>query len=252
MIADRRPYQIVTRPEILGLLSRIYENHSLLTIKLDDQPQTFSSNVLGINTRKNLFLIDDLFPAPFEELERKTELYCSTRLDGISINFNCQLKTTSEVDGNRLHQLHMPPLIHYHQRRRHYRVPLNWTGGVVSGSLHGRNFYANISDISVSGISATLEMGELHDIHPGMCIKGNSLSIPNYETMPMDIKVRTIRTGPIYGQTIIGMEMLHPDQFQIKQMQRLIAELDREACQIRFLKDEITRIRETARLKQAS
>lgn len=231
-----RPDHIITRPEILGLLKRVYENHSLLTIKIDDQSATYSSTILGIDTRKNLILIDDLFPSSGDKLERLSTLHCFTRLDGICINFSCPLKaTTSRDTTNNAHQVTVPNKIHYHQRRRHYRVPLNWTAASMSASIESHEFTATVVDISASGIGAKLNSIPDIELDKNLLLSASVITIPNFQAITTSLIIRAVRSSSPDNSIYLGAEFTRLDSNQIKQIQHLVAQLDRESCQIRTL-----------------
>lgn len=238
---DRRPNHIITRPEILSLLKRVCENRSLLTIKINEQAETYSSTILAIDTRKNLLLVDDLFPPPMHDLERNTNLHCFTRLNGICINFSCQIKGHSTDNGSLLYQLALPNKIHYHQRRRHYRVPLTWTAANLTGQTDDMPFSATLFDISSSGIGAKLEAHSDLALEPNLLLPECSITIPNFKTMTTALKVRSLRTYSAENSFCFGAEFTHLDHNQIKQLQQLVSLLDRESCQIRSLAVEIAK-----------
>jgi len=232
-VTERRPDHIITRPEILGILKRIFENRSLLSIKLEQHPQPCNSTILGIDSRKGLLLIDDLFPAPPVDPERNTPLHIFTRLNGICVNFSCVLKAAGQSQNHRQYQLALPNRVHYHQRRRHYRIPLGWTAAGLHWQAGKNATNAILTDISASGIGARIENSLGMDLESEHVLEPCTLTIPGFMQMDLALRVRSVRSNLPERNVYFGAEFIRLDHHQQKLLQQLMPHLDREACQIR-------------------
>ena len=88
---------LTSRQEIIGLLKKIYRNHSLLTVSFDDKEQRFGSAILEINTENNYLVIDEFWPEiGNSETLLKKKLDISTYHAGINMHFNNAIEEIAE------------------------------------------------------------------------------------------------------------------------------------------------------------
>lgn len=232
----RQPFQIHTRPQILSLLTKIVEKRSLLTVKIEGDEGTYSSTVLSINARKGLFALDEPFPQTYELLTKNATLHCYTRLDGVSVSFSCKIQARSKFNGGYIYQLSFPVKINHHQRRRHYRVPLNWVNATLSfGSPDKTKHHAIISDISLSGLGASIPQKYINYLQKNTVLDKNILTIAHYPPIQIDLEIRSVRADPQDDPICFGAQFINLQKHHIGELQQLIAQLDRETCQIEAL-----------------
>ncbi|MDH5407725.1 MAG: flagellar brake protein [Gammaproteobacteria bacterium] len=233
---NRQPFQIHTRPQILALLIKIVENKSLLTIKIEGEDGSYSSSILSINARKNNFALDEPFPQTYEHLDKNTILHCYTRLDGISISFSCKTEARSKFNGGYVYQLSLPTTINHHQRRRHYRIPLNWVNASLNiNSPEKRIDQAIVTDISLSGIGASIPANFANLLQKNSMLNQNILMIANFSPIQIDLEIRSIRADSPNAPVCIGAQFVNLQKSQKEAIQQLIAQLNRETCQIKAL-----------------
>jgi c-di-GMP-binding flagellar brake protein YcgR len=222
----------VTDPDgIAGLLKRIKDGHSLLTVSIRGEPESYLSAVLEVNREAGQFLIDELVPPEgHHALMRVRRAHVLTTSGGVEITFSAEVLETGVESKGAFYKLAFPPVILYRQRREHYRVrvsrghriplliPLD-AGGRAEGELR---------DISTGGIGAELLVARNLELAPGQVIHNAQLKLFSDMLVNLSLELRFFQRDEHSGHLRIGGRLLDLARPEQKIIEQFVAALDRE------------------------
>ncbi|MEJ2687887.1 MAG: flagellar brake protein [Gammaproteobacteria bacterium] len=220
----------ITDPgQIVTLLRRASEARDLLTIVLPDSPKPYNSAILKVDPEEGSLLLDELNPADgHRRLVEARQLRASCRIRGIELSFQA---TVSEVGGDAgiaFYRVALPPVLHYHQRRAHYRVQVGRGLAIPvyltiesEGTLEGQ-----LSDLSAGGLSMRLETSL--PLTRGQRIEQCTIPLPKGEQFRAPLEIRFARPEENPKWLRAGARFLNLSRAQQSRIQRFVAQLERE------------------------
>lgn len=219
----------ITDPaRIAGLLRGLKEEHALISVVVEGEPAVYSSAVLEVDPERGYLLLDELSPRRgHERLVQIRLLRVRARVHGIELQFSCPLREIGGASGIAYYYLPIPEMVHYRQRRTHYRVeigsalviPVQFECGpqtAIDGAVH---------DLSVGGVGAYVQESVLKrgDNVPNCIVR-----IPHAPPVRGALEVCFVRYEEARGKIRIGGRFLDLPPPQRKALERFVAELERQ------------------------
>lgn len=216
-------------PQIAGLLKRVRDTRTLLSVRLPGVDTPFNSLLLDVDPERNLILLDELNPRAGHELAvqtRQFRVHCQCQ--GVELSFTCAIDIGQGQQGIAFYRAPMPESIHYLQRRGSFRVrvglnihipvnlPLN-----VSTRLEGELF-----DLSMGGLGANLSSQV--ELTRGQIIEICSIELPKCEPLMTGLEIRFVRLDKERQTQRIGASFRNLDPSCQHLLRRFVTQLERE------------------------
>jgi c-di-GMP-binding flagellar brake protein YcgR len=163
--SPERPALIMDAPApIRELLAR----RQLVKVSVTNDPGTYQSLILAIDTRRRLLWLDDLFPYRVR-LRPGDELEVSHHRDGEVLAFRATVVALGEHCGVTGLALTLPEAVHYRPRRQWPRLtlPSQPRVPVVLSLPEAGSQYGQILNISAGGLRATVPGNWRHHLRHG-------------------------------------------------------------------------------------
>ena len=230
-------YQIRNRRELLHLMNSMVAKRALVTAYIDGGPFSFVTALLAVTVDGDSIILD---ASPDEKLnDRATqaeELLCTTRLDGVRVQFSTGTPDRFPHDGYSALRCPFPELAIRLQRREYYRLPVPMSNPVSCTILitdedgSKRPVEARVVDISAGGIGITVPTGTM-DMKVGMDFPECHLAIPESGMLQVGLRIRnyfvtTNRSGIEVAR--VGCEFVKLPNKAMTQIQRYIFRVERE------------------------
>jgi len=230
-ISHNTSYRIKSKDEIQSFLTKLYKNHTLLSITVGKSNKVFGSVVLEVNMEKSYLVLDELYPR--DEVRSSLldqTISIETQIDRILLRFSSTIKAISEKDGAEYYKVKIPKYLYHHQRREYYRVPISISHPLPANLSTENNelLHAELRDLSIGGLSARLKSPPLEQLIIGDEIPTCIIQMPNKRKIVSAIEIvridKTKRLKNIqFGARFVGLN--NADQRELSQA---IAILDRE------------------------
>jgi len=221
---------MVEEEDILALLNKIYKNHTMLTVSMDDANGTFGSAILEINQNESYLVLDELWPEPGHQLvEVGKTLFISAQLAGVYAHFTVNISAIGEHEEAAYYKASLPRQIDYQQRRSNYRVPtsINKPIPVNMATEEDVLINAELRDISIGGFCARLISPSNHPLELGEYIPTCLIKSPNGRKILSSIAICRIEDNKKTGLTRIGAQFSVLGKTDKRELEHLIATLDR-------------------------
>lgn len=222
----------VTDPDgIAGLLKRIRDGHSLLTVSIRGEPETYLSAVLEVNRETGQFLLDELVPPEgHHALMRTRRAHILTNSGGVEITFSSEVLETGVESKGAFYKLAFPPVILYRQRREHYRVRVSRGHRIplFISQKEGGRAEGELRDISAGGIGADLLVVKNLEFQPGQVIRNAQLKLFSDMLVNLSLELRFFQRDERNGNLRIGGRLLDLARAEQKIIEQFVAALDRE------------------------
>jgi len=215
-------------PQIVGLLRRIFDNHTLLSVTIPGIEQPFSSMILGVKPDDNLLLLDELNAAVgHKKLAEVHKLTARCVCEGIHLSFACDVEVVDQP-GGAVYKTAIPPSIHYMQRRAAYRVRVGLESDIaVFLSLqNGEILEGRLYDLSTLGIG--VRINNQPEICKDQVFPDCRICFPGGKEVTTGIEIRHVLEDadhkPVrFGAKFFGLE---PDQKHT--IRHMVTHLERE------------------------
>lgn len=146
--------------EIAQILTRVHDQHGLVTIHVAGTAGNYSSILLGLDLTGGNLLFDELHPRNGDRhVVAGAKLLVSARLDGSRIEFACKVQSSVSYKGAPAWRTTLPHSVDYFERRGSYRLSVPAAlqlHPVVFDSPDGP-LSARLVDISRRGLAALLD-----------------------------------------------------------------------------------------------
>lgn len=223
---------------IIGLLKRLIEHRALLTIKIGDHRQEFTTAIINLSTDGGYLMLDELKPESGHELLKQTPiLQARAQLEGVVIGFKATVAEFGEQDAIAYYRIPIPAALDYHQRRQSVRIPL---GGatplpVTLTTTDGSALKGNMVDLSAGGLRVRFDKNLPASLEPEQQLSCSFLLPPdNKEKFVCDIVIRVIkREHEIHKAAFIGGQFIDISKQQERHIERTVMLLQRLAQQKR-------------------
>ena len=149
------------------LLTKIFDAHCLLDIRLDGDASAYQSAIIELVPEAGYLVMDALTPATGDALASSLpDLKVRTRVNGMEIKFASRILARGSQGGLPYYKVRYPDDIDYPQRRRDFRVTVPFDRGVpvrfetrTGGWVRGE-----IRDLSPGGFCARLLSGNVAEV----------------------------------------------------------------------------------------
>ncbi len=234
---------VTNRARILGLLRRLIETRSLVSVRLPSSREPFNSAILEADAERDLILLDELTPvAGHKALLKGRRLQVRARLKGVDIHFSGRLVSAGSEGGVAFYRLPFPKSIEYHQMRAYFRAQPSM-GQPVSVRLRpparGRDQQevvpdilermvaeGHLFDISQGGICAVISEGAV-PFRAGSVL-ACALSMPDGEPLHCEVEIRNLGEEPRSGHPRIGARFVNLTPKAANRIAQLVLSIQRE------------------------
>lgn len=216
-------------PQIAGLLKRVRDTRTLLSVRVPGSDALFNSLLLEVDLERNHILLDELNPRAGHELAmqaRQLRVHCQCQ--GVELSFNCAIEIGQGQQGIAFYRAALPEAINYLQRRGSFRVrvgvnihiPINLPLDSAT-RLEGELF-----DLSMGGLGAYLSNSI--ELTRGQILEDCSLILPNNAPLTTELEVRFVRVDKEKQSQRIGASFRNLDPQRQNLLRRFVAQLERE------------------------
>ncbi len=229
-ISHNTSYRIKSKDEIQSFLTKLYKNHTLLSITVGKSNKVFGSVVLEVNMEKAYLVLDELYPR--DEVRSSLldqTISIETQIDRILLRFSSTIKAISEKDGAEYYKVKIPKYLYHHQRREYYRVPISITNPLLA-NLSTENdvlLHAELRDLSLGGLSARLKSPPSEQLVIGDEIPTCIIQMPNGKKIVSPIEIVRIEETKPLKNTRIGARFIDLNNGDRRELSQAIAKLDR-------------------------
>ncbi len=228
---------IVTyQPQLIGLLNRIRDAHVLLTITLPGDKHFYSSAIIDVQPDSNTLILDELYPRTgHHKVIPGNVWHVQTRLNGIDTQFDCYVEEIETSSGVAAYHTHIPESIAYYQRRQQFRAPIDFQHDIFVRleARPGKYVIGQVFDISLNGIGLHFDSTAGLVLEEHKHYKDVSIELPGFQPFPATLEIRSIRLDKTESVLVVGTQLIGVHQRDSRQIQRYVAQLDRQARQNR-------------------
>ena len=231
IISHSTSYRVKSRAEISGLLGKLFNNHTLLSITLEDSKKVFGSMILEVSHDESYLVLDELYPRnelKVSLVERK--LFIETQVDGIEVRFTVKVNAIATRDGIEYYKAPYPAYIFHHQRRASFRVGIGVTEAMPMAMSTEDDvlLHAELRDISLGGISARINSPTAGGLAVGDEIPTCIIHTPDGKKIVSALEIARIDEATATQSVRIGARFTQLSAADRHELSRLIAKLDRE------------------------
>ncbi len=231
--SGRSTYKITGAKQIIALLTQAHTAHCLFFARFKDQPEQFTTALLGVYPKHGFLVLDELSPKEGHELllqDGSPQLI--GKIDGVDLRFDTRLIEAREKSGIAFYKMTLPESVIYRQLRQDHRVStgalkLPFRGYRGKGYQQGLRGY--VCDLSRSGIGVILEE-TVTTLYPGEVLPACTVKLPGAGEVLFSLEVRHSRPNKQREITRIGGRFEEIDADSRKKIVRLINELERQQC----------------------
>ncbi len=227
---ESKSERITRAPQIIALLRRIRDSHSLLNVTVPGSNQSFSSLLLDIDTDRRFITLDELNSQRGHALVVENgRLRARCHHEGVEISFACEdVKAVRGSDGLVCYRAPLPTAVNYLQRRADYRVrvAMDMKMQLFLDPPDGRTIEGRVDDISMGGIGALVE-GRI-ELRRGLQIPECRIQLPEQKPILVDLEVRFTRSNEKGTQTRIGTRFVNLEPQARGELRKLVTRLERE------------------------
>ncbi len=229
--SDSETSDLIRNPqEKLGLLTRVFKSHQLLTVELETYEKQLSSLILEVNEEENYLVLDEFYPTPNGLIinpEDKVKFY--TNLSGVEVDFISTIEAISENISEPYYKVPVPKIIKYHQHRKYLRVPVSIGNPLKVVFSDKKDIIINgeIRDLSAGGFSARLKSNEqpfsVGDIIP-RCI----IYMPKGVKIYCAVEIRQIFLSTDNNTPKIGVQFRDLEASDQREISKYVMQIDRD------------------------
>ena len=230
--------KLTDQARINGLLKRVLEKHTLLTVNIEGHPQQYSSAIIEVSTDEGFLIFDELKPESGHELLQKTPAFkVYAQLEGVSISFKATIIEFGEDNEISFYKTKIPNPIDYLQRRQAVRIQLSAAHPmpITLTTDGGKKFEGEISDLSSGGLRIRFNKNIPDSIEAGVHLECMfPLPPDNKENFACDliVRVNSNKSEP-HKPAFLGGQFIDLKNPQERQLQRLIMTMQRTLQQNR-------------------
>ena len=201
--------------EILRGLKLLRDQRADLTIRIDDQPETYTCKLL--DTDSKVFFIEDISPRNGMSVVRSAKRFSiAARSEGLYVFIeDCRVTDTGEERGIPYFHVPLPTRMLMHQRRRaaRHRLPLKVTadGARITLSYDDPNYHplvGRLIDISAGGCRAEFDLPVQMPIESEMVIPSCTITLNRRMEIHAEAVVRHYHHNK-HSQTLVcGLELV--------------------------------------------
>lgn len=228
---DRDTELISTPRQIAAMLQRMIEGRCLLSVRVADWKEEFTSAVLRADEAGSQLILDELTPdSGHAKVIPGCTLRVRTTLNGVRLVFETQVLEIGGQGGIAFYRTSFPETIDYRQRRQHHRVivttdrPVSIEIPADDGGVH----LADLRNISLGGLYAYLREGVYSELRRGAVIEACTIRLPAERCLTTTVEIAHTNADATAGTVFLGGRFLNLAREDRRELQRLVVELDRE------------------------
>ena len=229
--------------EIISLLNKIYSKHSLLTIMLDTTEAYFGSTILEINKEEHYLVIDELYPKEGHELIKDdTQISVNAHYAGAIVYFSGKIEAIGSNEDAAYYKITIPDEVDYHQRRNTYRVTTSLSEPIPVNLVTKDDVLvsAELRDVSLGGVCLRVKDLSHVSFQDGDHIPTCLIQVSKDRKILGSLNICRVEKIKNTGSLRIGAEFALLSKFDQRELEHLIATLDREI--IKKIKRADTRV----------
>ncbi len=218
------------QPHMVNLLRRLQAARSLVKIKIGKDTDEYNSIILEANYDTNELYLDELNSKfGHKKIKKGTLINVDGRLQGVRVQFQTKVIGIDNTNSIAAYRLALPKNMLYQQRRRHYRASVNGDQklAIVLPVPLKHHVMGDIVDISASGFCSRLDYSDSINFQAEQAIYSATINLPGRNEITCDIQVRSVRSYPDKGYTLIGSQFIEIQPNQQTHLERIVAMLDR-------------------------
>ena len=225
-------YKIQDPKQLSALFTLAHETHTLFFVYFDDQPDPFTTALLGVYPEHGFLVFDELAPKEGHHLllERKA-FQASGKVDGVDLRFRSRLIEAREKNGIAFYKVEIPESALYRQQREEHRVSTSGEHIRFRG-YRGRSYQQTlngyITDLSHTGLGIVVE--ELAPLYQGETLPTCSIHLPDYGEALFSLRIRFAHQNRQRDVTRVGGKFAEIDKESYRKIVRTITRLERERC----------------------
>lgn len=230
------PSEVKLPTQIAHILQRLARHHTLITVILPECEDLFSSTILAFDRNAGILSIDELNPEEGHGLLlTQKRLQVTARLKGIAVDFETSLQTSRREDGIAIYSIAVPSMLHYHQRRAHFRAVIGAAHEVpiVLHTTHGRVIQGQVHDISPGGIGALFHQVAADEFQCGERLENCVIELPRGHTVHSPMEVCFVDPSEAPAQLRLGGRFIELTRGNEHMIARFIADLERQRLKTR-------------------
>lgn len=220
---------------IIGLLKRLLELRTLLTVRIADEAKEYNTAVIKVSQDKDILYLDELKPeSGHSRLTPTTSIKASAHLEGVYVGFKAEIESIGEQDNIPFYRIKIPTKLEYFQRRASVRVSLSAATPlpVKLKSEDGLELEGSLADLSLGGLRVRFKEeipAQIASGHLFTC----SFPIPpeNKEHLSCEFVTRAVRykKPPNQALPFIGGQFRGISRADERQIQKMVMLLQRAA-----------------------
>lgn len=218
---------------ILGLLRRLKESRALLSVRVSaEEEEAYNSAILEVRPEAGELLLDEIHPKKgHERFLQSGALRAQALIKGVQVGFAATLKASGIEEGIAYYHVSLPEVVHYGQRRSHYRaqIGLGLTVPVHLVFEDNRTIVTEgvLRDISVGGMSAEVKIDLPADLREGDARPTCIIMLPTGAKVCAGLEVCFAQKDKDPTRLRVGGRFVDLDPAQQKAVERFVAYLDR-------------------------
>lgn len=224
-----RVEKIIHQERITGLLRRLHQAHTLLSVDIPQVSQRYNSTLLSVRPSSSSMLLDELTPRDgHAHLLQQRKLHVHGQLRGVDIDFTTQLLDADVKDDVAYYRVALPSRLNYAQRRAHYRASIG-AGSLIRvtcTATSGETLVGELTDIAVGGLGVRVHLPEAvlacGDIIPRCVIR-----FAPHDEIASVIEVRSVSREVQSGLWRIGGRFVDMERTTEARIARFVTALDR-------------------------
>jgi c-di-GMP-binding flagellar brake protein YcgR len=216
-------------PQIVGLLRRIVDGRTLLSVTIPGVERQYSSMILGLKPDDRILLLDELnSPEGHKQLSEARKLTAHCRCQGVQLSFSCEVEILKRPEGA-VYKTGIPAAVTYLQRRAAYRVrmPLATAIPVILPLEDGKVLEGRLYDISTLGIGVAIQ--NQPSVHKDQNFPNSVIRIRDGKQIKAEIEIRHILTDEHGKPARFGARFVDLTPEQIQAVRQFTTQMEREA-----------------------
>jgi len=229
---NQSPFQIVSRREIVSLLSGIAERNEMVTLVYQGGTEIMLTRIIAVDDKKNRVYLDCSQNAAMNDVVvHSTDIVIETSLDKVRVFFNAQHVNACDYISEPALCIDIPVSIVRLQRREFFRVNIPLDRLIDCNlPLDGGIYHLELVDISCGGV-AMMDDRHLLSTAPGETYKKCSIDLGDYGQVETGLVVRNFQDISFpngKSNRRLGCQFIDTPPSMMTIVQRYIMHLERE------------------------
>lgn len=216
-------------PQIVGLLRRIIDDRTLLSVTVPGVERRYSSMILGLKPEDRILLLDELnSPEGHKQLSEARKLTAHCRCQGVQLSFSCEVEVLKRPEGA-VYKTNIPTSVTYLQRRAAYRVriPLAMDIPVAVPLEDEKVLEGKLYDISTLGIGVAIQ--DQPPVRKDQSFPNSVIRIRDANHIKVEIEIRHVVTDEHGKPVRFGARFIDLTSEQKQAVRQFVTRMEREA-----------------------